>query len=186
MANIKLNGGFLEFDTSAPKRNLMETKIRNLFFLTKILSVVKSIVPKVASFMIESIRKYGPTIGKVVGGVVGGVGGFLVGGPAGAFQGAMKGMQLGGMIGGAASSLVNACIPQGTLRISCTPSSLGSVMSQFGSSSGGMGLLTQGFGGVAGSFGGLANIAGNLFNNIPKQALSNFGFGSIFSKILGA
>lgn len=98
----------------------------------------------------------------------------------------MQGMQIGGMIGGAASSLVNACIPQGTLRISCTPSSLGSVMSQFGSSSSGMGLLPQGFGGSAGNFGGLGNIAGNLLNNIPKQALSNFGFGSIFSKFLGA
>ena len=146
------------------------------------MSVAKAIVPKVASFLVGTIRKYGPVIGKVVGGVVGGVGGFMVGGPAGAFQGAMTGMQIGGMIGGAASSLVNACIPQGTLRISCTPGSLGSVMGQFGSSSGGTQLFPQGFGG--GGLQNLGNIAGNFLNNIPKQALSNFGFGSVFGKLL--
>lgn len=129
------------------------------------------------------MRKYGPLIGKVAGGVVGGVTGLVTGGPIGAFQGAMTGMEIGGMIGSAASSLVNACIPQGKLAISCTPSSLTSVMSQFGTSS--MPGLLDGFNQFANSFSssfGNFGERGNLMNRIPFKSLSNFGFGNLFNK----
>lgn len=49
-------------------------------FLGGLLAVAGKIIPKVAGFVFNTVRKYGPIIGKVVGGV----GGFIVGGPAGA------------------------------------------------------------------------------------------------------
>lgn len=122
--------------------------------------------------MVNTVRKYGPIIGKVVGGVAGGI----IGGPAGI----ISGIQMGGMIGSAASSLVNACIPQGSLRISCTPNSIGSVLSQFGGSSMGSFGNMGGFGNIIGNMGGFGNMIGSLFGGIPMQALSNFGFGSLF------
>jgi hypothetical protein len=140
----------------------------------------------VAGFLVSTVKKYGPLIGKIAGGVVGGVGGLITGGPMGAFQGAMSGMQIGGMIGSAASSLANACIPQGRLSISCTPSSLSSVMSQFGTS-GMSGLLDglrpsgNGFGLPSfGGFGGFGGAIGNIMDRIPLRSLSNFGFGNLF------
>lgn len=87
------------------------------------------------------------------------------------------------MIGSAASSLANACIPQGKLTISCTPSSLSSVMSQFGTS--GMsglldGLRPSGNGFGLPSFGNFGGAIGNIMDRIPFKSLSNFGFGNLF------
>ena len=146
-------------------------------------------MPKVAGFFVNTVRKYGPLIGKVAGGIIGGVGGFFAGGPVGAFQGAMTGMKIGEAIGTAASSLVNACIPQGSLRISCTPSSIGSVLSQFGGGGGFSGIMNNfipnGAGGpmqgafdFAKMFGGGGG--GSFLGGIPTKALSFFGLGSIF------
>jgi hypothetical protein len=59
-----------------------------------LVSVAKSIVPKVAKFVLNTVRKYGPIIGKVAGGVIGGVMG-IAGGPLGVFQGVTTGMQIG-------------------------------------------------------------------------------------------
>jgi hypothetical protein len=92
-------------------------------------------------------------------------------------------MKIGEAVGSAAQSLVNACIPQGTLRISCTPSSIGSVLNQFGGGSG-MGGIAAGLSIFQNSasqfgssmFGGVSNIMGA----IPSKALSFFGLGSIF------
>lgn len=53
---------------------------------------ITKIVPKVAGFLVNTVKKYGPLIGKIAGGVVGGIGGLITGGPMGAFQGAMSGM----------------------------------------------------------------------------------------------
>lgn len=167
---------------------MFEGRDRQLF-LSSIISFASKIIPKVAGFFVNTVRKYGPLIGKVAGGVIGGVGGFMAGGPAGAFQGAMTGMQFGETIGTAASALVNACIPQGSLRISCTPSSIGSVLSQFGGGSGFSGVMNNfipnGAGGpmqgafdFAKKFGGGGG--GSLLGGIPSKALSFFGLGSIF------
>jgi hypothetical protein len=158
------------------KRSLQEENVRMLF-LGSLLKAASSIIPKVAGFVFKTVQKYGPIIGKVVGGVAGGV----IGGPAGI----MTGMQLGETIGSAASSLVSACIPQGSFRISCTPGSVGSVLGQFGGSfMGNMGSF-GGFGNMGGNMGfgnmgGFGSLMGGLFNGIPKQALSSFGFGSLF------
>jgi hypothetical protein len=65
--------------SSGPKRSLQEERVRKLF-LGGLLAVAGKIIPKVAGFVFNTVRKYGPIIGKVVGGV----GGFIVGGPAGA------------------------------------------------------------------------------------------------------
>lgn len=191
MAKLKINTNTknMEFDLEdVTNRKLFEGKDRQLF-LSSIISFATQIVPKVAGFFINTVRKYGPLIGKVAGGVIGGVGGFLAGGPAGAFQGVMTGMQIGESIGSAASSLVNACIPQGSLRISCTPSSIGSVLGQFGGGGGFSSIMNnfipngangpmQGAFDFAKMFGGGAG--GSILGGIPSKALSFFGLGSIF------
>ena len=82
------------------------------------------------------------------------------------------------------SSLVNACIPQGTLTISCTPSSLASVMSQLGTSQASLAfwmvsaVVVQPI-----RFGSFEGGVGNLINRIPIKSLSNFGFGNLFAKV---
>ncbi len=152
------------------------------------LKIAKSVLPKVAGFLVNTIKKHGPLIGKIAGGIIGGVGGFFIGGPIGAFQGAMTGMSIGETIGSVASSLVNSCIPQGTLRISCTPQSIGSVMSRFGGGSSFGGIANQmmntikdpiGSSAFNAFFGGNGNVLGNFINQIPQNALSFFGLGSI-------
>lgn len=44
----------------------MESELRNLNAIAKE-SVLKSIIAKIAGFFINTIRKYGPQIGKVIG-----------------------------------------------------------------------------------------------------------------------
>lgn len=167
----------LEFDLNANKRLLVEAP-RKLFFLAGLLKIATAIIPKVAGFFTSTVTKFAPMLGKVIGGFTGGMGG-MGGGPLGIIQGIMSGTNLGGMIGSAASSFVNACIPQGSSRISCTPSSIGSVMSQLGVSQGlsGLGSALNVFGG-----GGGGGFFSNIVNSIPQQALSMFGFGNLFPK----
>jgi len=107
----------------------MDGPTRKLF-IGGIANFLGNVVSKVAGFVIDAVRKNGPLIGKIVGGVVGGIAG-IPGGPMGIFQGAMQGMQFGEMIGTAAQSLVSACIPSGTIRISCSLNSVTSILTQF-------------------------------------------------------
>jgi hypothetical protein len=61
----------LDISSATATRSLMEDNERNLQFLSSLASVANSIVPKIASFFINTVRKYGPLIGKVAGGIIG-------------------------------------------------------------------------------------------------------------------
>lgn len=104
----------------------------------------------------------------------------------GAIQGAQMGMSIGESIGVAAAGVVNACIPQGTLNISCNMQSLGSVVSQFGASSGFSFLSSNipNFAGAAGFSAGFTTAFGGggaYPNSFPMQARSYFWQGSLVS-----
>lgn len=97
----------------------MESELRNLSAVAKE-SVLKSIVAKIAGFFINTIRKYGPQIGKVVG--------FFTAVKSGNLSKATAMIKAGEKIGSAAASLVNSCIPQGDMKISCPPNLIGNIL----------------------------------------------------------
>lgn len=75
---------------------------------------------KIAGFFVNTIRKYGPQIGKAIG--------LFVAIKNGNFSKAVAMMKAGEKIGNAAASLVNGCIPQGEMKIRCPPNLIGNIL----------------------------------------------------------
>lgn len=144
-----------------------------------------TVATKVAGVVVDAVRQNTPLIGKIVDGVISGVAGQGFGN---LFSGLMQGMTFGNIIGTAAQSMLNACIPQGTLKISCSLNSVSGVLMQFAGNAfqSITNTLIPDLGKTIGGFmsgNSPMNFSGDLMKMIPGGALQDFAFGAVSSFI---